>query len=84
MPVEECQLNSKPGFRWGQQGKCFTYTPGNKASQDAARNKAKEQGRAVEASKDETQNSTHERAGERLKKRKRRRLSSQVLFVEAE
>lgn len=50
MPVQSCQSNGKPGFRWGQRGKCYTYTPGNKESMERARNRAQEQGRAIEAS----------------------------------
>lgn len=51
MPVQSCQNDGKPGFRWGKQGKCYIYTPGNKESMDRARNRAAEQGRAIEASK---------------------------------
>lgn len=31
MPVKQCQLNGKKGYRWGDGGKC--YTDGNVASQ---------------------------------------------------
>ena len=41
MPVERCQLNGQPGYRWGQQGKCYTGY--------GARAKAARQGRAVKA-----------------------------------
>ena len=51
MPVQDCQENGKPGKRWGESGKCYTYTPGDKASLDRARNRALEQGRAIESSK---------------------------------
>lgn len=53
MPVQRCQRDNKPGFKWGDQGKCFTYEPGNEQSRERARNQAKEQGRAIEASKSE-------------------------------
>ncbi len=49
MPVQECTLDGKPGFRWGEEGKCYTYTPGDEASREAARAKAEKQGRAIEA-----------------------------------
>jgi len=49
MPVQACQEDGKPGFKWGQQGKCYTYTPGNTRSKAAARLKAEAQGRAVKA-----------------------------------
>lgn len=50
MPVQACQLNGKPGYKWGSTGKCYTYTGGNKASQQAARAKATKQGQAAQAS----------------------------------
>lgn len=51
MPVQSCNQDGKPGFKWGQEGKCYTYTAGDKASMERARNRAAEQGRAIEASK---------------------------------
>jgi soluble P-type ATPase len=24
MPVRECQINNMPGYKWGQEGKCYT------------------------------------------------------------
>lgn len=51
MPVESCVLNGKPGFRWGKQGKCYTYKSGDTASRARARAQAARQGRAVEANK---------------------------------
>jgi len=49
MPVQECQQDGKPGYRWGEQGKCYTYRPGNKEAQIAARVKAEMQGAAIKA-----------------------------------
>jgi len=49
MPVEVCRSENKPGFRWGKQGKCFTYTPNNDQSREQARGQAAAQGRAIEA-----------------------------------
>jgi len=51
MPVQRCQKNGKPGYRWGTEGKCYTYTPNNKSSRERAKNKAAEQGQAIKASK---------------------------------
>lgn len=56
MPVQRCQKNGKPGFKYGAGGACYTYTPGNTQSEVAARNKAEKQGRAIEASKHANQN----------------------------
>jgi hypothetical protein len=47
MPVERCRKNGRPGFRWGKEGKCFTYTAGDKTSRERARRKAEAQGRAI-------------------------------------
>lgn len=51
MPVERCQKNGKSGYRWGKEGKCYTYTTGNKQSRDRAKRQAAQQGRAIEANK---------------------------------
>jgi hypothetical protein len=53
MPVQRCVKNNKPGFRWGESGKCYTYTPGDKASRERARKKAAEQGQAIKARQNE-------------------------------
>lgn len=45
MPVRKCQINGKDGYKWGNDGKC--YTGAN------AKAKAEEQGRAVESSRAE-------------------------------
>jgi len=50
MPVQKCKSEGKPGFKWGESGKCYTYSPGNESSRKAARKKAAEQGRAIKAS----------------------------------
>jgi hypothetical protein len=50
MPVMRCSEESRPGFRWGSEGKCYTYAPGDPASRERARRQAERQGRAVEAS----------------------------------
>lgn len=49
MPVKECQSDGKPGFKYGDTGKCYTYTEGDDESKERAREKAKRQGRAIEA-----------------------------------
>jgi hypothetical protein len=47
MPVGPCSSGNNPGFRWGDSGKCYTYTAGDKASMDQARKKAEAQGLAA-------------------------------------
>lgn len=49
MPVQRCEKDGKPGYKWGQEGFCYTYTPGDDRSELRARDKAEEQGRAIEA-----------------------------------
>ena len=41
MPVKRCTSRGKPGYKWGDKGKCYTG-PG-------ARVKAAKQGRAIKA-----------------------------------
>ena len=49
MPVKTCQSGGKNGFKWGDEGKCYTYS--NDSDKEAAREKAKRQGRAIEVEK---------------------------------
>ena len=51
IPVKDCQKDGKKGFKWGDSGKCYTYTPGNKQSKERARQKAIRQGRAIQVNK---------------------------------
>lgn len=47
MPVKRCRLDNKPGWKYGDDGKCYTYTAGNEKSEAAARLKASKQGVAI-------------------------------------
>jgi hypothetical protein len=56
MPIRNCMLDGKPGFKWGKQGKCFTYDPSGdvikrRRAMRAAKEKALAQGRAIQVSK---------------------------------
>jgi hypothetical protein len=51
MPIQRCQANGKPGYKWGAEGSCYTYTEGDEASKTEAHNRAVTQGRAIEANK---------------------------------
>jgi hypothetical protein len=46
-PVQECQENNKPGYKWGTQGKCYIYTKDNMKSKNEAKRKAIVQGIAT-------------------------------------
>jgi len=50
IPIQECQLDGSDGYRYGPEGKCYTHD-GTEESRKAAKAKAEEQGRAIEASK---------------------------------
>jgi hypothetical protein len=47
MPVKECQSEGKPGLKWGDSGKCYTYTPNNEGSRNKAKKSAIIQGIAI-------------------------------------
>lgn len=47
MPVKECQENGKPGFKWGDEGKCYVYTPKDEKERNQAKKKAILQGIAI-------------------------------------
>ncbi len=52
MPIKQCSdKDGKPGFKYGDSGHCYTYTPGDEASKKAAKSKAVKQGQAIEISK---------------------------------
>ena len=51
MPVMSCEEDGKPGYKYGESGACYTFTPGDPESRAAARRKAEEQGRAIEANR---------------------------------
>lgn len=50
MPVTECTLDGKPGYKWGEAGHCYVYTAGDPVSRTRAHNKATQQGQAIHAS----------------------------------
>jgi hypothetical protein len=47
MPVRTCQIDGRPGFKWGDAGTCYPYTAGDEASREAARDRAIAQGIAI-------------------------------------
>lgn len=47
MPVNRCQSNGRPGYKYGDTGKCYTYTPNNTSSRKRAKQKAINQGLAI-------------------------------------
>jgi len=47
MPVKSCSENGKSGFKWGDSGKCYTYTKGDEEEKNSAKQKAYLQGAAV-------------------------------------
>lgn len=51
MPIQRGTANGKPGYKYGDSGKVYTYKPGDEASRERAREKAASQGRAIEMSR---------------------------------
>jgi len=49
MPIKKCTKDGKPGFKFGDSGFCYIFTPNNPTSRLKARKKAEKQGRAIEA-----------------------------------
>ena len=49
MPIRSCSDGDKPGYKWGDSGKCYLYTAGNEKSMEAAKMKAQMQGVAARA-----------------------------------
>ena len=47
MPVKSCQIENKPGYKWGDKGKCYEYTPGDAESKATAKKNAIGQGVAI-------------------------------------
>lgn len=47
MPLQRCQDDGQPGWKWGDAGKCYVYTSGDDESEMAARKKAMKQAAAM-------------------------------------
>ena len=47
MPVQSCSDKGNPGYKWGDQGSCYTYTAGDEKSMNEAKSKAQLQGLAA-------------------------------------
>lgn len=49
MPVKACSSKGKPGYQYGDAGKCYTYTPGDEEGRKEAKRLAYVQGSAIAA-----------------------------------
>lgn len=47
MPVKNCTSEGKPGYKWGDEGKCYIYSPGNEIERKEAKENAINQGIAI-------------------------------------
>jgi hypothetical protein len=47
MPVMSCTENDKPGYKYGEGGRCYTYSPDDEDSRKEAKRKAIIQGAAI-------------------------------------
>jgi hypothetical protein len=59
MPVQACTLEGRPGYKFGDSGKCYTYSPGDESGRKEAKRLAYVQGAAITA-----------QTGEKLKEKK--------------
>lgn len=48
MPVKKCTEDGKPGYKCGDSGKCYVYSPGDEAGRKRAKRKAILQCRAMD------------------------------------
>jgi len=53
MPVKDCSDNGKKGYKWGDNGKCYTYT--DESSKKTAYDNALRQGAAIKTNENMTQ-----------------------------
>jgi hypothetical protein len=49
MPVQSCNQNGRPGYKYGESGACYTYSPGDESGRKKAKQKAFIQGAAIAA-----------------------------------
>lgn len=49
MPVMSCNEKGKPGYKYGESGKCYTYSEGDEEGRKRAKQKAYIQGAAISA-----------------------------------
>jgi len=47
LPIKQCQEKGEPGFKWGNSGKCYTYSPYSEGSRRNAKKQAIAQGIAI-------------------------------------
>jgi hypothetical protein len=47
VPTKRCAAGGKPGWKWGEGGRCYTYAAGDDAGSKLARRKAVNQGIAM-------------------------------------
>ena len=47
MPIKRCQEDNKPGYKWGDAGKCYIYNPNDENSIKESKKKAMSQGVAI-------------------------------------
>ena len=44
MPIQHCEINGSPGFKFGKKGACYVYDPSSDKSRKDAKRKAQKQG----------------------------------------
>jgi len=47
VPIRSCSEGGKPGYKWGTEGHCYTYTTGSEEGRKRAKARAINQGLAI-------------------------------------
>lgn len=48
MPIQKCSEDGRPGWKWGESGKCYTYDPDSAGGSAVAKAKAIKQAVAIQ------------------------------------
>jgi len=51
MPLTTCRKDGNPGYKWGEDGHCYSYEPSSPEARERAIAHAKKQGQAIESHK---------------------------------
>ncbi|HZO69404.1 MAG TPA: HK97 family phage prohead protease [Kribbellaceae bacterium] len=76
MPLKRCETDGRPGWKWGDEGKCYPYSKGDESSEKAARKKALAQAAAM----GEFEGTGHRSAAPEIFHRSRAELPEAVNF----
>lgn len=49
MPVQPCREDGRPGYKWGKEGRCYTYVVNKPGAKERAKEKAIKQGLVIKS-----------------------------------